>query len=219
MKNIVSTFEHYDLLIDEKCDPFREGEILKAYMSRWDGSLFYDALNLTNEKTVLEVGVGTGRVAQNVLEIGCKHLTGIDISPKTIERAKENLSGIYNNVELILKNIEDYRRESHFDLVYSVLAFMHIEDKEKALSNIVYSLKQGGDVVLSISKQSEWFDYGSRFVKLFPEEPCYYIETLEKLNCNICESIELIDSFIMPNGNKQPEYGQRIATIIKATKK
>ena len=218
MDNIVSTAQHYEMLIDEGCDPFRDGEILKAYMSRWDGPLFYNSLDLSSEKIVLEIGIGTGRVAQNVLDIGCKHLTGIDISPKTIARAKENLLGRYNNVELLLQDIGDYRMPNHFNLVYSVLTFMHIEDKEKALSNIVYSLKPGGDVVLSISRQPEWLDYG-RKVKLFPEVPEFYIEVLEKLKCYVHELIDLIDTFVLPDGTKQPEYGQKIASIIKATKK
>lgn len=187
-------------------------------MSRWDGSLFYNSLNLTSEKVVLEVGVGTGRVAQNVLDIGCKRLTGIDISLKTIQRARDNLLTRYCNVELLLQNIEDYREENQYDLVYSVLTFMHIQDKEKALKNIVDSLKPGGNLVLSISKQPEWLDYG-RQIKLFPKEPEYYIEILMGLNCKIEEPIDLIDNFVLPNGHKQPEYGQKIATIIKATRK
>ncbi len=173
---------------------------------------------MSSEKVVLEVGIGTGRVAQNVLDIGCNHLTGIDISPKTIARAKENLLGRYGNVELLLQDISNYRMANHFDLVYSVLTFMHIEDKEKALYNIVYSLKPGGDVVLSISRQSKWLDYG-RKVKLFPEGPEFYIELLEKLSCNVNEPIDLINTFVLPDGKKQPEYGQMIASIIKATKK
>jgi len=220
MDNIATTIEHYDMLIDENCDPFRDGEILKEFMKRWDGDSFYNSLNLTNEKVVLEVGVGTGRVAQNVLDIGCKSLTGLDNSSKTIERVKENLLGRYNNVELLLRNIEDFSRENYYDVAYSVLTFMHIENKEKALANIVSSLKPCGNIVLSISRQPEWFDYGSRKVKLFPKEPEYYIKILKELNCEIIETIDLIDTYIYPpTGEKQPTYGQKIATIINARRR
>ena len=216
----VTAEEHYDMIIDEGCDPFRDDDILKEYMKRWDGDVFYNCLNLTKEKTVLEVGIGTGRIAQNVMDIGCKNLTGLDVSHKTIERAKENLLCKYNNVELLLQRIEDFRRENYYDVIYSVLTFMHIEDKEKALTNIVHSLKQGGNVVLSISKQPEWLDFGRRKVKLFPKEPEYYIEILKRLNCDIAENIDLIDKYIYPTtGEKQPEHGQKIATIINAFKK
>ena len=72
--------------------------------------------------------------------------------------------------------------------------------------------------MLSISRQPEWLDYG-RKVRLFPKEPDYYIEHLMRLNCDVEEPLDLIDTFILPNGQKQPEYGQKIATIIKAKKK
>lgn len=219
MCRITSTIEHYDMLIDEGCDPFRDDKLLKLYMSRWDGPLFYKSLNLTRDKTVLEVGVGTGRVAQNILDMGCRLLVGLDVSPKTIARAEENLLSKYNNVELVLQSIEEYKRGNFFDVAFSVLTFMHIEYKEYALANMIASLKPGGDIVLSISEETEWLDYGSRKVKLYPEKPDYYLEILEKMGCKLDEPIDLIDTFILPNGQKQAEYGQRIATIVKGTKK
>ena len=96
---------------------------------------------------------------------------------------------------------------------------MHIEDKEKALANIVSSLKPGGTVVLSISKQPEYLDCG-RMITLYPKEPEYYRELLIRLNCDIIDSIDLIDTYrYPPTGEKQPEYAQKIATILNARKK
>lgn len=67
MTRCVNSIEHYDLLIEEQCDPCRDSDILKEYMSRWDGPRFYDFLCLSSEKTVLEIGIGTGRIAQKLL--------------------------------------------------------------------------------------------------------------------------------------------------------
>lgn len=81
--------KHYDLLIDENNDPFNDAEELKAYMDTWDGKPFIDELKLTKKDNVLEIGIGTGRIAVKVAP-HCLHLTGIDLSPKTINKAKEN---------------------------------------------------------------------------------------------------------------------------------
>lgn len=62
--------EHYDLLIDENNDPFRDPAQLKAYMDKWDGNEFISAMMLTGDESVLEIGVGTGRLAARVAE--CK---------------------------------------------------------------------------------------------------------------------------------------------------
>ena len=81
---------HYDMLIDEGNDPIYDTEPLKEYMNKWDGELFIEEMKLTKDKTVLEIGIGTGRLALKVAT-ECKTLYGIDISPKTIEKAKINL--------------------------------------------------------------------------------------------------------------------------------
>ncbi|WP_461368596.1 class I SAM-dependent methyltransferase, partial [Candidatus Darwinibacter acetoxidans] len=46
---------------------------------------------------MLEIGVGTGRLARRVLDMGCRTFTGLDTSAKTLERARENLAA-YPNV-------------------------------------------------------------------------------------------------------------------------
>lgn len=47
------------------------------------------------------------------------------------------------NVYLVEANIIDFYEDSYnFDVIYSVLTFMHIEDKEKAFNNIKRYRKQ-----------------------------------------------------------------------------
>ena len=55
--------DHYDRLIEEGNDPVGDPEPLRAYMDKWDGQPFIDALELSKDKTILEIGVGTGRLA------------------------------------------------------------------------------------------------------------------------------------------------------------
>ena len=94
-----SVTHHYDLLIDENNDPVHDPKPLRDYMDKWDGQVFINKMELDKNKSVLEVGVGTGRLAVRVAPL-CGKFIGIDISPKTIDRAKENLAE-YRNVKLI----------------------------------------------------------------------------------------------------------------------
>lgn len=55
---------HYDLLIVENNDPFRDPSVLQKYMESWDGQVFLDLMELDPSKTALEIGVGTGRLAK-----------------------------------------------------------------------------------------------------------------------------------------------------------
>ena len=92
MKDVIN---HYDLLIDEGNDPVHDPKPLKDYMNKWDGQRFMDCMMLNSDKSVLEIGVGTGRIAMKVAPL-CHSFLGIDISPKTIARAEENLSANSN---------------------------------------------------------------------------------------------------------------------------
>ena len=60
MKNDV--IQHYDLLIDENNDPVHDPKPLRDYMDKWDGQSFIDKMELNKDKSVLEIGVGTGHL-------------------------------------------------------------------------------------------------------------------------------------------------------------
>ncbi len=159
---------HYDLLIDEDNDPVHDPEPLQDYMNQWDGPAFIEQMQLNDSKSVFEIGVGTGRLAVRVAPL-CGEFYGIDISPKTIERAKENLAG-FENVRLTCADFLSYEFDRTFDVVYSSLTFMHIEDKQSAVNKIAGLLNDAGRFVLSIDKdQSEYIDYGIRKIKVFPD--------------------------------------------------
>ena len=105
---MVDISAYYDFLIDENNDPVYDDKPLKNYMDKWDGQAFIDKLELEGTKSVLEIGIGTGRLAMRVAPM-CKDLCGIDISQKTIERAAENLSGN--------QNVKDWDIEAFKDLM------------------------------------------------------------------------------------------------------
>ncbi len=162
--------EHYNKLIDENNDPARDPKPLRDYMDKWDGERFIESMQLDKSKSVLEIGIGTGRHAIKVAPI-CKSLCGIDISEKTIGRAAENLS-TYQNVKLICGDFMSFEFEAQFDVIYSSLTFMHIQDKLSAIQKIATLLTNNGLFVLSIDKnQNEYIDMGDRKIKIYPDNP------------------------------------------------
>lgn len=216
----ITIVQHYDLLVDEEIDPVHDGEALRVYMSRWDGAPFFKALGPLKGKKVLEVGIGTGRIAKQVLGRGCKLLVGVDFSPKTIERARENLSN-FENLELLQIDVETapFAREGFFDCAYSVLSFMHFRNKQAVLAAMVDSLTLGGRLVLSVShEKSEWLDYGPRKIRLFLSPAQDYVRWLADLRCKVENPIELVDRIILPNGKKSAQFGEVAATLITAVK-
>jgi len=183
-ENMVSCFggdlmdvkEHYDLLIDEENDPFRDPEELRQYMDKWDGEPFLAAMELKGEEKVLEIGVGTGRLAGRVLP-RCGTFTGIDLSEKTVARAKENLAPL-GDACLIAGDFLDYPFAERFDLIYASLTTMHFPDKEAFLRRARELLCPGGRLLLSLDKSREIFlDMGTRKLRIYPDDP----DTMEKI--------------------------------------
>lgn len=161
------TAKHYDLLIDDGQDPVFDPEPLKEYMNKWDGDVFIEEMCLDKTKSVLEIGVGTGRIAVKVVPL-CKKFTGIDISEKTINKAKENLG----NVNLICCDFLKYEFSEKFDVIYSSLTFLHIAEKQKAFDIASSVLNDNGRFVLSIDKnQDDLLDAGISKIRVFPDNP------------------------------------------------
>lgn len=165
-----SVTHHYDLLIDENNDPVHDPKPLQDYMDKWDGQAFIDKMELDKDKSVLEIGVGTGRLAVRVTPL-CGEFCGVDISSKTIERANENLAE-FENARLACADFLSYEFGRTFDVVYSSLTFMHIKEKQKAINKVAALLKDDGRLVLSIDKNQDGFiDIGTRKITIFPDTP------------------------------------------------
>ena len=187
--------DHYNKLIDEDNDPARDPEPLRAYMDKWDGQEFIESMQLDRDRSVLEIGIGTGRLAIKVAP-RCKDLCGIDISEKTIERAAENLS-IYQNVRLICADFISFEFNERFDVIYSSLTFMHIENKRSAIQKIASLLNEGGIFVLSIDKnQAEFIDMGDRKIKIYPDNPSNIRELLTASDLKITNEFETDHAYI-----------------------
>lgn len=190
-----AVISHYDKLIDENNDPVYDPEPLKAYMDKWDGQVFIDKMELNKEKSVLEIGVGTGRLAVKTAPL-CRAFYGIDISSKTIERAKENLAD-YKNINLICGDFLSFEFDHRFDVIYSSLTFMHIEDKQKAINKVYDILLDDGVFVLSIDKsQDEFIDTGISKIKIFPDKPENIACCLNKVGFHLSELFEAEFAYI-----------------------
>ena len=164
----MNVVKHYDLLIDEGNDAFCDPPVLQEYMDKWDGQEFIDSMTLDKKKTVLEIGIGTGRIAKKVAP-NCLILTGIDISPKTIERAKMNLRA-YNNIDYLCADFLQYPFSCTYDVIYSSLTMMHFENKQKVIEKVDSLLNNAGKFCLSIDKnQSEYIDMGVRKLWVYPD--------------------------------------------------
>lgn len=186
MKSIIA---HYDSLIDENNDPVHDSKPLRDYMDKWDGQDFIDNMELNKKKSILEIGVGTGRLAIRTAPL-CGEFYGIDISSKTIERAKENLSG-EANATLLCGDFLTYNFPKTYDVIYSSLTFMHIEDKQKAINKVAALLNDNGKFVLSIDKnQAPFIDTGTNKITFYPDNPLDIVKYISNAGLTVAKQYE-----------------------------
>lgn len=190
------TREHYDLLIEEGNDPIFDSDELLEYMNKWDGEIFLNELSVNAESDVLEIGVGTGRLARKVAP-RCRHFTGIDFSEKTAKRAAEHLSDI-GNVSIICDDFLTYPFFQKFDFIYSSLTWMHIKDKSFAAAKVSRLLKSGGRFILSVDKSSrKIISMGNREIPVYPDNPRELCKDMKQAGMNIQAVLETEFAYVI----------------------
>ncbi|ACA39881.1 class I SAM-dependent methyltransferase [Lysinibacillus sphaericus] len=96
---------------------------------------------------ILDVGCGTGQTAAFLASYYTTNVTGIDINPIMIEKARHRMKKARLPVNIIQGSIEETSLPNgafDFVLAESVLSFVH---KQRALQEIFRLLKQGGRLI------------------------------------------------------------------------
>jgi ubiquinone/menaquinone biosynthesis C-methylase UbiE len=98
---------------------------------------------------VLDVACGTGVVALTAARLGAK-VTGVDLTPKLIERARENASIMGLDVQFVENDVEALPfGDAVFDVVVSQFGHMFAPRPEMAISEMLRVLKPGGTIAFS----------------------------------------------------------------------
>jgi len=85
----------------------------------------------TRSFRVLELGVGTGTLTALLLtRFPHAEVTGIDLSPRMIARAREKLRPFRERVELVAGDLEAFE-DAPYEVVLSALAIHHLADSAK----------------------------------------------------------------------------------------
>lgn len=193
-----------------------------AYKRRKEDVLFYAQMAELFGGPVLELGVGTGRVAAAIAERGIE-LHGVDLMPSMLARAKENLAkagpDVARRVTLAKGDLRTYRTPRKFPLVISPFnVFMHLytrEDVEQALETVRAHLAKDGrfvfDVLLpwaSALARDPSKVYRCGHVKL-PDGPrCRYDESFRY---DAVSQVQMVSMIFTPLGKPSETTIQRLA--------
>ncbi|MBW2466689.1 MAG: tetratricopeptide repeat protein [Deltaproteobacteria bacterium] len=115
---------------------------------------------LTGELNVLDLGCGTGLGAR-LYRPFAKRLTGVDVSPKMLEKAEEKK--VYDRLE-IFDILQDWDFPQKFDLIYGSDVFVYFGNLDTIISSASSYLVRGGIIVFSVERLAD----SSMEYQLFP---------------------------------------------------
>src|SRR5947209_14538185 len=90
-----------------------------------------DTVRAYNAPRVLDVGSGSGRIGEFVLEAGAAHYVGIDFSEPMVDMARDRLERFGERVELILGDFLEARLDGQFDVVLGLGLFDYLPDAHR----------------------------------------------------------------------------------------
>ncbi len=170
----------YDLLSDIY-EMWSTGD--DAYFPSGD---FYRKLAARISGHVVEIGVGTGRIAIDIARQGIK-VTGIDISANMLAqlRTRASMQGVEENIAIMLADAKDFKLDCKADLVCipfrSFGHFLTREEKYEVLMNVKSQLSDKGILVFDHYLFNEtWAKNHERTPRLMfsgndPQGHSYYI--------------------------------------------
>lgn len=159
--------------------------------------------NLKN-KTVLDLGCGFGWHCRYARQQQASSVTGVDISEKMIQRAREMTND--PSISYINAPIEDVDfPNSSFDVVISSLAFHYIQSYTSICEKVYAYLKPGGSFVFSVEhpiftsrNEQDWY-YDERGSRLHWPVDNYQIEGLREttfLNESVIKYHRTVSTYI-----------------------
>jgi len=109
-----------------------------SFVSRFGQDLI-TALAPREAEHILDVGCGTGDLANKIHELGAQ-VIGIDASENMIQQAQHK----YSQIQFAVRDATALDYHEEFDAVFSNAALHWIKPQRQALHSIYQSLKQGG---------------------------------------------------------------------------
>jgi SAM-dependent methyltransferase len=131
-----------------------------------------EAVGLRPGDRVLDVGVGSGNAAIEAARRGAV-VTGIDLTPAQIERARARCAGEGIEVDLRVGDAEALDvPDAGFDVVLSVMGVIFAPDHARALAEMARACRPGGKVAMTAWAEGSWSNrWRARAAHLVPTPP------------------------------------------------
>jgi 2-polyprenyl-6-hydroxyphenyl methylase/3-demethylubiquinone-9 3-methyltransferase len=143
-----------------------------------DGILCLLSRDDIKNKSVLDIGCGSGLHALGFLNLGARHVTAIDFDENSVQTAQYILHKFWQGPKTAFTakthNILETQKtlpEQQFDIVYSWGVLHHTGDMNTAITNASNLVKPGGKLLIALYKKTPLCGFWAAEKKLYTHAP------------------------------------------------
>ena len=168
-------------------------EVLSKQRTAFYHSVGINELNFEN-KTILELGPGTGYNAFYLLNNKIKRIVLVDLNDESIRICKKNLKFFKKKCTIIKEDIYKFKTRKKFDYVIIENVLANLDNPEKILAKVDSFLKEKGHLILTTSDNFSLFadklrgllskiiiDANSKFINKLENKPHAKLNVKENL--------------------------------------
>jgi len=153
---------------------------------------FIKELNIPKTASIIDIGGGDSFLIDNLLNLGYKDITLLDISKKAIQRAKTRLGDMGQNVKWIEADASNFNPTEIYDLWHDRAAFHFLTDADE-INNYLESARKGiresGYLIIGTFSTEGPEKCSGIEIKQYSEKSLldHFKESFKKINCKIIE--------------------------------
>ena len=118
---------------------------------------FFKDSNISKSAKIIDIGGGDSFLVDNLLKLGYKDITVLDISEAALNRAKLRLKEQSDNIKWIVADAADFSPPEYYDFWHDRAAF-HFLTEEQSISNYLETvqkyLNKNGNLVIGAFSES-----------------------------------------------------------------
>lgn len=116
--------------------------------------VLFSKINLPPNKTILELGCGTGINVKKLQSINFDKYVGLDFTKDMLTIARKQK---IEKTSFIEKDLTEKPAEGKYDLIFSTWVLSHISEPSKVINNYYHNLNKKGRMFLLFLTKPKWY--------------------------------------------------------------
>ncbi len=179
---VLNSKQGYNLLVDY----YHKKE---KYWDSFEKDRVLSLLGDVNNKKILDVGAGTGRLASRLVKLGAE-VTALDVSEEMLKRIKIKTK---TKIEIMVGEAENLSfSDESFDIIIATFLIVHLKDLRRFFDEVYRVLKSGGLFLVTNINQRKAPEIKTKEgiveIESYYHRPEAVVEELENLAFEIVEN-------------------------------